>query len=111
MEYLSSEYKRKEAKGEKHNSDFASMMMANEISEEKAGRKVSITFVGHFICSISYGRYHDGRHHDTMIPLIQVETSKVHQRVLLTKKYLQMLCYSFLPVMKLPLRLCNFFGT
>jgi len=36
VEYLSSEYKRKEAAGEKHNSDFASMMMANEISEEKA---------------------------------------------------------------------------
>ena len=41
IEYLSSEYKRKEASGEKHNSDFASMMMANEISEEKAERKVS----------------------------------------------------------------------
>ena len=43
VEYLSSEYKRKEASGEKHNSDFASMMMANEISEEKAERKVSNT--------------------------------------------------------------------
>ena len=41
IEYLSSEYKRKEASGEKHNSDFASLMMANEISEEKAERKVS----------------------------------------------------------------------
>ena len=41
IEYLSSEYKRKEANAEKHNSDFASMMMANEISEEKAGREVS----------------------------------------------------------------------
>ena len=41
IEYLSSEYKRKEANAEKHNSDFASMMMANEISEEKAARNVS----------------------------------------------------------------------
>ena len=40
VEYLSSEYKRKEASGEKQNFDFASMMMANEISEEKAERKV-----------------------------------------------------------------------
>ena len=55
VEYLSAEYKRKEASGEKHNSDFASMMMANEISEAKSERKVSITFVDHFICAISYG--------------------------------------------------------
>ena len=40
VEYLSSEYKRKEASGEKQNFDFASMMMANEISEEKAERNV-----------------------------------------------------------------------
>ena len=40
VEYLSSEYKRKAASGEKQNFDFASMMMANEISEEKAERKV-----------------------------------------------------------------------
>jgi len=40
VEYLSSEYKRKEASGEKQNFDFASLMMANEISEEKAERKI-----------------------------------------------------------------------
>ena len=40
VEYLSSEYKRKEASGEKQNFDFASLMMANEISEEKAKRKI-----------------------------------------------------------------------
>ena len=59
VEYLSAEYKRKEASGEKHNSDFASMMMANEISEEKATRKVSIRpyHMFHTIWTISYGPY------------------------------------------------------
>ena len=38
VEIFSSEYKRSEANREKHDFDFASIMMANVISEEKAER-------------------------------------------------------------------------